>query len=358
MSELSSDTGCESIYYTLSWECSEQYRVQAESSINIKITLASHYIVLWVSFNINCHYNRAIDCLTQERKRWYILRRDLAEGYCLLEYYKDEKAAAKGADSIKGFINVHDVVDVRRVPDKKQMFEILCPGVGYRLVANSEVEADEWTDALKKLTLYRKDSANQKTLSLQRTGSTPSAPDQTEPIRERKRTLSDSAKEPQSSYPPPTLPPYGHRPLRQQQQLQSSSMTTHPNSLAIPKTTGSPGSVSTDIPTINLSQSLPTPPENAVAPSFSPPRSACFLSQPSQPSSQVQTLSKSAAELRAALPSPSTSSDSSSMCSGSNTSFDNQSTFEGEKNDSSKAETFLKRYDDHLSHKNKVCKLN
>ena len=256
------------------------------------------------------------------------MRRDLAQGYCLLEYYKDEKAATKGADSIKGFINVHDIVDVRRVPDKKQTFEILCPGVGYRLIANSEVEADEWTDALKKLTLYRKDNANVKALSLQRTASSPPTADPVEQVKERKRTLSDSAHQSQPSYP---LPPHAH-----QQQSPSSSLTIHPSSLAIPQT-GSSGSMATDIPTINLSHSLPTPPENiGGAPSFSPPHSACLLSQPPQ-SSQPQVLSKSAAELRAALPSPSTSSDSSSMCSGSNTSFDNQSTFEGDKSDSSKA---------------------
>ena len=60
----------------------------------------------------------------------------------------------------KGFINVHDVVEVQRVADKKQMFEILCPGVGYRLMANSEAEADEWTETLRKLILYRKEAAS------------------------------------------------------------------------------------------------------------------------------------------------------------------------------------------------------
>lgn len=202
-------------------------------------------------------------------------------------------------------------------------------------MANSEVEADEWTDALKKLTLYRKDNANLKALSLQRTASSPPTADSLEQVRERKRTLSDSAQQQSqpSSYP---LPSHGHPSGHHQQQSPNSSLTIHPSSLAIPKT-GSSGSMATDIPTINLSHSLPTPPENiGGAPSFSPPHSACLLSQPSQ-SSQPQILSKSAAELRAALPSPSTSSDSSSMCSGSNTSFDNQSTFEGDKSDSSKA---------------------
>ena len=220
-------------------------------------------------------------------------------------------------------------------------------------MANSEVEADEWTDALKKLTLYRKDnvsastsSNNLKSLSLQRTASSPStAADPLEQVRERKRTLSDSAQ--QQPPPPPqrNLPSSTssgqHRQL--QQQSPNSSLTLHPRSLAIPKTGGHgfSGSVATDIPTINLSHSLPTPPENigGAEPSFSPPQHSAYpLSQPTpNQSSQILT-SKSAAELRAALPSPSTSSDSSSMCSGpgSNTSFDNQSTtFEGDKSDSS-----------------------
>lgn len=244
------------------------------------------------------------------------MRRDLAQGYCLLEYYKDEKAAAKGAEAIKGFINVHDVVDVRRVPNKKQTFEILCPGVGYRLMANSEVEADEWTGALKKLTLYRKD--NLKPLSLQRTTSSPTDPSE-QSRDQRKRTLSDSSS-----------------PMTHQQQNVS---LTHPKSLAIPESSSSPSrpqAIATDIPTVNLSHSLPTPPEIVGGtPSLSPPTPPPTSSS-CQPPPTTQILSKSAAELRAALPSPSTSSDSSSMCSGSNTSFDNQSTFEGgERNDSS-----------------------
>lgn len=212
-------------------------------------------------------------------------------------------------------------------------------------MANSEMEADEWTDALKKLTLYRKDDAatssnNLKSLSLQRTASSPpTAADPLEQVRERKRTLSDSA---QQQQPPPqqNLPSSSGRHQQLQQQSPNSSLTLHPSSLAIPKTGGhgSFGSVATDIPTINLSHSLPTPPENiGGVPSFSPPQHSAYpLPQPTPNQSSQILASKSAAELRAALPSPSTSSDSSSMCSGSNTSFDNQSTtFEGDKSDSS-----------------------
>ena len=274
------------------------------------LTLADRKSVIEYYENGGCIVDTSVVLLlivSQERKRWYILRRDLAQGYCLLEYYKDEKAAAKGANSIKGFINVHDVVDVRRVAEKKQTFEILCPGVGYRLMANSEVEADEWTDALKKLILYRKD--NLKTHSLQRPTSPPA--DNLEPVKERKRTLSDSAQQP----------------------IHSHHLLSHPSSLAIPT---SSHSNTTDIPTINLPHSLPTPPEMTGAPSF-PSSSYPPPQQQQQQQQQQQTQSKSALEIRAVLPSPSTSSDSSSMCSGSNASFENQSTFEGERPDSRKA---------------------
>ena len=224
---------------------------------------------------------------TQDRKRWYILRQDVAQGYCVLEYYKDEKTASKG-DAPKGFINVHDVVEVNRVRDKKQTFEILCPGVGYKLMANSEAEADEWAATLQKLTLYRRD--NTKSLSLQRVSSSPA---HLQHSQQRHRTLSDS----------------GH-------------LHTHPNSLAIPTPNCTHTHITTDgflshSPSVNLSHSLPTPPESVACPpvpAFQPP---------------VIQRQKSS-ECVPSLPSPSTSSDSSSMCSGSNASFDAQSVFDGD----------------------------
>ena len=58
----------------------------------------------------------------------------------------------------KGSINVHDIVKVIRVADRKQSFEILCPGVGYRFMANSDVEADEWVTSISGLILYRRET--------------------------------------------------------------------------------------------------------------------------------------------------------------------------------------------------------
>ena len=78
-------------------------------------------------------------------------------GYCILEYFKDEKSWIR-REPPKGFINVRDIVEVLRVHDKRQTLELLCPGVGYRLMANSEADADDWADVVRKLIVYRKDS--------------------------------------------------------------------------------------------------------------------------------------------------------------------------------------------------------
>ena len=90
------------------------------------------------------------------KKKWFVLRQDYALGYCVLEYFKDEKSWTK-REPPKGFINVREIVQVQRLPDKKQSFELLCPGMGYRLMANSEAEADDWATAIQKLIVYRKD---------------------------------------------------------------------------------------------------------------------------------------------------------------------------------------------------------
>lgn len=106
----------------------------------------------------------------------------------MLEYFKDEKAASKG-DSPKGVINIRDVVSVQRVSDKKQTFEILCPGVGYRLMANSEAEADEWTETIKKFILYKRDDGNitngMKSMSLGRVQGSPGLTHLAPPLRDR-----------------------------------------------------------------------------------------------------------------------------------------------------------------------------
>lgn len=209
-----------------------------------------------------------------ERRRWYVLRQDLAQGYCLLEFYRDEKSASK-KESPKGFINVHDIVEVQRVPDKKQTFEILCPGLGYRLMANSEVETDEWMEALKKLILYRK-------------GNTPLV---------------------SHSQPLAITHPSDHRQL-------------HPQSLPMHTTSPHHTSPLADFPLSHsptcILHSLPTPPESVA----SPPNPVIQLPIPIQ--------RQRSSEFVPPLPSPSTSSDSSSMCSGSNASVEIQQLSDGD----------------------------
>lgn len=92
--------------------------------------------------------------LLQEKRRWFVLKRE-ARQY-RLDIFKDEKAASKG-EPMKGCILMEQVVEVQRVNDKKQTFEILCPGTGHKFIANSEAEADEWVNILHKLKSYRKD---------------------------------------------------------------------------------------------------------------------------------------------------------------------------------------------------------
>jgi len=52
---------------------------------------------------------------------------------------------------------MEEVVEVQRTMDKKQTFEILCPGVGHKLTASSDAEADEWVEIMRKLKSYRKE---------------------------------------------------------------------------------------------------------------------------------------------------------------------------------------------------------
>ena len=52
---------------------------------------------------------------------------------------------------------MEEVVEVQRTMDRKQSFEILCPGVGHKLTANSDAEADEWVEIMRKLKSYRKE---------------------------------------------------------------------------------------------------------------------------------------------------------------------------------------------------------
>ena len=93
-------------------------------------------------------------------------------GSCILEYFKDEKSAARG-DQSRGFINIHKVIEIQRVADKKQMFELLCPGLSYRLAAGSDMEANEWVEAIKKFSLPVYHHDDMRTLSLQHLGTVP-----------------------------------------------------------------------------------------------------------------------------------------------------------------------------------------
>ena len=171
--------------------------------------------------------------------------------------------------------------------EKKHMFEILCPGVGHRLMANSEVEADEWTDALRKLILYRKDA-----ISLPQTHSVTQSYPST------------------ASVSPKHLPPH---------------------SLAIPTSSLHPSSSTEPPHPPSLHHNLPTPPECA----SSPPIPSII-----QPSMQRQR----SVEAVPTLPSPSTSSDSSSMCSSSNASCDAQSVFD---TDSESSKPLASKMDNH-----------
>lgn len=83
-----------------------------------------------------------------------MLRREATE--YRLDIYKDEKTASKG-EAPKGCIKMEQVVEVQRTSDRRQTFEILCPGTGHKFTANSEAEADEWVNVLHKLKSYHKE---------------------------------------------------------------------------------------------------------------------------------------------------------------------------------------------------------
>ena len=215
----------------------------------------------------------------QERKKWFVLRQDHRRGYCILENYKDEKSALKG-ETPKGFVNVFDVVEVLRLSDKKQCFQLLCPGIAHRLMANSEAEADEWADCIRKQILYRRDIGF--------------------PIQRIMSHSSAGNNSPLSSSPPNFTSTAGsHLQLSNLHQSTQGIMTSSNATLYIPPP-------SCDSQT-TITQSYPTPPESvvtsvgAVAGSFQKQNSL---------------------ELYHPYPSP-PSSDNSSLYNGSNTSFDN-----------------------------------
>lgn len=187
----------------------------------------------------------------------------------------------------KGFINIFDVVEVMRISDKKQCFQLLCPGVAHRLMASSESEADEWADCIRKQILFRREDVRFHRMFSQAGGTN----------------------SPLSSSPPNFLTtglPHSHI---------SMSQSTHPFFSPIATTTSSfslyPPLDSTQ--TV-ITQKYPTPPESIITTAAA---AGSFQKQSS---------------LETPLPYPSPpSSDSSSMYSGSNTSFDNApSVFDGE----------------------------
>lgn len=223
----------------------------------------------------------------QDRKRWYVLRHDLAQHSCLLEIYKDEKTASR-PEPPKTFINVHDVVEVHRIIERKQSFEILCPGIGYKFMANSDVEADEWVEALRKLILYRRDT------SFTAAATQPPPP-----------SVLGAHTQPMAIAPPRTpsaIPAHGY--------LSSSQ----PESLALQLAHS---------PSCPMPGSLPTPPEATTSPP--PSMHQPLATSPPQASHQsgAMAIVRQRSTEFAPLPSPpSTSSDSSSMCSSSNASFE------------------------------------
>lgn len=208
-----------------------------------------------------------------DRKRWYVLRQDVAHNSCLIEIFKDEKTAAR-QEPPKSFINVHYIVEVHRVVERRQSFEVLCPGLGYRFMAHSDVEADEWVHAIRGLILYRRDPA-------QGVATLPSSL-HTQPVA---ITHSHSI--------PSQLPTSTH--------LSSSSL---------------PDSASLHSPSYPLHPNLPTPPDLATSPAT---LSSCRAIH-RQPSAELPPPSCSFPP----PPSPPSSSSESSMASGSNASFEQQ----------------------------------
>ena len=229
-------------------------------------------------------------CLPQDRKRWYVLRQDVTHRSCLLEIFKDEKAAAR-QEPPKSFINVHDIVEVRRVAERRHSFEVLCPGLGYRFMTHSDVEADEWVLAIQGLILYRRDPAlGAATLPASLHSSSRR---HTQPV-----AITHSHTAP---LPPLSTSPHPHS----RTPLSSSSL---PDSMGLQLSAS---------PSYPLPPNLPTPPDLATSPITHPPlrpmprqRSAELPPQTSLPCSFPPP------------PSPPSSSSSSSMASSSNASLE------------------------------------
>ena len=248
------------------------------------------------------------------------------QGYqVILEIYKDEKAVSKG-DSCKGCIDVSSVVDAHRVlVGKKQSFEILCPGIGYRFMATSEVEADEWTRAIQRHIMYKKEVYPPY-------HTTPCFPSMSVPDAAMKSLSLSSIPSVSHSI----HPHHGHHMANQ----------IHERQMAIPGSLGVMGVAGTNIhPSFqhqpqhqffhghHQHQSVPIlfPSQRGLVqvnnhlsgtpPSASPPSFSSYrFPHGSAPSFQTQRSTENGGP--SSLASHSTSSESSSMCSSSNTSFE------------------------------------
>lgn len=73
-----------------------------------------------------------------------------------MDFFKDEKTASRREEP-RNSLSVSSIVEAQRATEKKQTFDLLCPGVSHRFQASSEAEADDWVAAVKNLIVYRKD---------------------------------------------------------------------------------------------------------------------------------------------------------------------------------------------------------
>lgn len=94
-----------------------------------------------------------------------MLVQDASRGHTRMDFFKDEKTASRGEEP-RNSLSVSSIVEAQRATEKKQSFDLLCPGVSHRLQASSEAEADEWVTVVKELIVYRKDDQHSSTSSL------------------------------------------------------------------------------------------------------------------------------------------------------------------------------------------------
>ncbi len=289
----------------------------------------------------------------------------------ILEIYKDEKSVSKG-EGPKGLIDICNVVTVQRVTSKKQTFEILCPGVGYKLMANSDLEVDEWMQAIHNHITYKRDNGGKGGAGYLTSSS--SAPamipqDQANGLRtnslgrsypglgshqqmphpqhmgghhhithlpshhqqadNRQRALSESG---QGIGGSGGFLPYHHNPHQPQQHQYYHGQHPHQTMpIVLPNTQRG---------MVHITHTLPTPPHSVSPPSFPSYHFSPTTRSSGMVFSRQRSLESAAAS---SMASPSTSSDSSSMCSGSNASFEGGGTgstgvFEPDSWESSKCE--------------------